>query len=124
MPLVVPGVASTKSGGDARIEEWTNKLVGKKLSDEAATETVRPPSPPSPQSHNCCSTMMHPLCGMRRNRRFQLTWILCPQTFCKKDLPEQCRVIGPNQMVTMDFRPDRLNVHVREDGVVSHVRHG
>jgi hypothetical protein len=39
MPLVVPGINST--GGD-KTEEWQNKLVGKRLSDdEASTETVR-----------------------------------------------------------------------------------
>ena len=41
MPLVVPTVNS--NSGDAKTQEWTNKLVGKKLSDEAATETVRFP---------------------------------------------------------------------------------
>ncbi|KAI1133201.1 hypothetical protein F5Y10DRAFT_229626 [Nemania abortiva] len=44
--------------------------------------------------------------------------------FCKKDLPQQCRVIQPGMLVTKDFRPDRLNVHVKEDGTVSHVQHG
>ncbi|KAI0395876.1 hypothetical protein F5Y17DRAFT_421786 [Xylariaceae sp. FL0594] len=44
--------------------------------------------------------------------------------FCKKDLPEECRVITPGMMVTKDFKPDRLNVHVKEDGTVSHVVHG
>ncbi|OTB15918.1 hypothetical protein K445DRAFT_317548 [Daldinia sp. EC12] len=44
--------------------------------------------------------------------------------FCKKDLPQQCRVIQPGMMVTKDFVPDRLNVHVKEDGTVSHVQHG
>jgi len=27
-------------------------------------------------------------------------------------------------MVTRDFKPDRLNVHLKEDGTVSHVAHG
>ncbi|TQN65188.1 hypothetical protein CSHISOI_10238, partial [Colletotrichum shisoi] len=45
-------------------------------------------------------------------------------TFCKRDLPEQTRVIEPGMMVTKDFVPDRLNVHVKEDGTVSHVQHG
>ncbi|KAI0506558.1 hypothetical protein F5B22DRAFT_446683 [Xylaria bambusicola] len=44
--------------------------------------------------------------------------------FCKKDLPEKCRVITPGMMVTKDYRPDRLNVHVDEKGTVSHVQHG
>ncbi|KAI1109574.1 hypothetical protein F5Y14DRAFT_432130 [Nemania sp. NC0429] len=44
--------------------------------------------------------------------------------FCKKDLPQRHRVIQPGMMVTKDFVPDRLNVHVKEDGTVSHVAHG
>ncbi|KAJ1333964.1 Peptidase inhibitor I78 family [Microdochium nivale] len=43
--------------------------------------------------------------------------------FCKKDLPESHRIIHPGSMVTMDFRPDRLNVHVKEDGTVAKVTH-
>lgn len=44
MPLVVPGI--TSSSGD-KSEEWGNKLVGKSLSDESSTATVRNP----PQLH-------------------------------------------------------------------------
>lgn len=47
-----------------------------------------------------------------------------PQNFCKKDLPQACRIIEPGMMVTKDHNPDRLNVHVKEDGTVSHVQHG
>ncbi|ORY62441.1 uncharacterized protein BCR38DRAFT_346090 [Pseudomassariella vexata] len=82
MPLVVPGITSTGSGD--KTEEWSNKLVGKKLSDEFNDET----------------------------------------NFCKKDLPQQCRVIEPGMMVTKDFQPERLNVHLKDDGTVSHVQHG
>ncbi|KAI1815180.1 hypothetical protein GGS20DRAFT_584757 [Poronia punctata] len=83
MPLMVPGITSNSSGED-KTQEWSNKLVGKTLSDESSSETC----------------------------------------FCTKDLPEQCRVIKPGTMVTKDFRPDRLNVHVKDDGTVSHVVHG
>lgn len=39
MPLVVPGVTTQQSGD--KTEEWMNKLVGKKLSEEdASNETV------------------------------------------------------------------------------------
>ncbi|EEY20161.1 hypothetical protein HYQ45_012098 [Verticillium longisporum] len=44
--------------------------------------------------------------------------------FCKKDLPEKSRVIKPGQMVTKDFDENRLNVHVKDDGTVSHVERG
>jgi len=82
MPLVVPGI-NNESSGD-KTEEWTNKLVGKKLHEEESNET----------------------------------------TFCKRDLPEKTRVIEPGMMVTKDFVPNRLNVHIKEDGTVSHVHHG
>ncbi|KAK3687455.1 hypothetical protein B0T22DRAFT_478775 [Podospora appendiculata] len=81
MPLVVPGVTTSSSD---KTEEWSNKLVGKKLSEEASSET----------------------------------------TFCKTELPQQTRIVHPGQMVTKDFVPERLNVHVNEDGTVSHVVHG
>ncbi|PSK40334.1 hypothetical protein B9Z65_36 [Elsinoe australis] len=45
-------------------------------------------------------------------------------TFAKTDLPQKHRVIGPNQGMTMDFVPERLNVHVDESGVVKDVKHG
>ncbi|KFG86677.1 translation machinery-associated protein 20 [Metarhizium anisopliae] len=44
--------------------------------------------------------------------------------FCKKDLPQEHRVIGPGQAVTMDFKENRLNVHLDDKGTVSHVTHG
>jgi hypothetical protein len=45
-------------------------------------------------------------------------------TFCKTELPEQTRVIEPGTMVTRDYRPERLNVQVTDDGTVEHVYHG
>ncbi|KAH6880085.1 hypothetical protein B0T10DRAFT_609687 [Thelonectria olida] len=82
MPLVVPGINST--GGD-KTEEWSNKLVGKRLTDdEASTETV----------------------------------------FAKRELPQETRIIEPGMMVTKDFNENRLNVHLKDDGTVSHVIHG
>lgn len=38
MPLVIPGI--TGNSGD-KTEEWTNKLVGKKLSEGSSDEVVR-----------------------------------------------------------------------------------
>ncbi|KAF7551811.1 hypothetical protein G7Z17_g4771 [Cylindrodendrum hubeiense] len=82
MPLIVPGINSTT--GD-KTEEWQNKLVGKKLTDDdASNETV----------------------------------------FCKRDLPQETRIIEPGMMVTKDFKENRLNVHLKDDGTVSHVVHG
>ncbi|KAM0257321.1 hypothetical protein ACHAQJ_004408 [Trichoderma viride] len=44
--------------------------------------------------------------------------------FCKRDLPETHRIVKPGSMQTRDFNPNRLNVHLKEDGTVSHVVHG
>ncbi|KAG9248007.1 hypothetical protein BJ878DRAFT_413751 [Calycina marina] len=44
--------------------------------------------------------------------------------FAKKDLPKEHRVIEPGSMVTRDFKEDRLNVHVDDKGIVTHVNHG
>lgn len=35
------------------------------------------------------------------------------------DTAETVRVIAPDSAVTMDHRPDRLNVHVDDDGVIT-----
>lgn len=42
MPLVVPGINS--QGGDSKTEEWSNKLVGKKLGDnhDATVHSISP----------------------------------------------------------------------------------
>ncbi|PWW75672.1 hypothetical protein C7212DRAFT_320648 [Tuber magnatum] len=45
-------------------------------------------------------------------------------TFSKQDLPEKHRVIPPGTLVTMDHHPDRLNVHVDEQGNATHVTFG
>ena len=42
MPLVVPGI--TSNSGD-KTEEWTNKLIGKKISEEPSNEIVCHPLP-------------------------------------------------------------------------------
>lgn len=103
MPLVVPGITGT-DGGDPN-EVWMNKLVGKTVTDDDHSETVCSPS--FPTAH-----ILRPEADPKR------------QNFCKKDLPEKSRVITPGTMVTRDFRPDRLNVHLKDDGTVSHVQHG
>lgn len=72
------------TGSGDKTEEWTNKLVGKKLSEDQTNEV----------------------------------------SFAKRDLPQETRIIEPGMMVTKDFKPDRLNVHLKEDGTVSHVVHG
>ncbi|KAK5167942.1 uncharacterized protein LTR77_006509 [Saxophila tyrrhenica] len=45
-------------------------------------------------------------------------------TFAKKDLPQEHRIVKEGDMMTMDHKPDRLNIHTKEDGTVSKVTHG
>ncbi|KAJ9647890.1 hypothetical protein H2201_001257 [Coniosporium apollinis] len=45
-------------------------------------------------------------------------------TFARKELPKETRVLKQGDMATMDFKPDRLNVHVADDGTVTHVKMG
>ncbi|KAF2151242.1 hypothetical protein K461DRAFT_169838 [Myriangium duriaei CBS 260.36] len=45
-------------------------------------------------------------------------------TFARNELPEKHRVVNEGDMMTMDYNPDRLNVHVAKDGTVSKVNHG
>lgn len=40
------------------------------------------------------------------------------------ELPEGTRIITPDTMVTMDFRQDRLNLHIDEDNKVVKQRMG
>ncbi|KAF2722825.1 hypothetical protein K431DRAFT_221192 [Polychaeton citri CBS 116435] len=45
-------------------------------------------------------------------------------TFAKKELPQNHRVVKEGDMMTMDFKPDRLNIHTGDDGTVKKVTHG
>ncbi|KXL49430.1 hypothetical protein M433DRAFT_62265 [Acidomyces richmondensis BFW] len=45
-------------------------------------------------------------------------------TFAKKDLPKEHRIVKEGDMMTMDHKPDRLNIHTGEDGTVRKVTHG
>ncbi|MBR9764244.1 MAG: hypothetical protein GYB53_12135 [Rhodobacteraceae bacterium] len=49
------------------------------------------------------------------------------QTWTDAMLPERddpVRVLHPESMATMDHRPERLNIHVSEDGTVTQLRCG
>ncbi|KAI9834650.1 MAG: hypothetical protein M1826_000052 [Phylliscum demangeonii] len=41
--------------------------------------------------------------------------------FARRDLPKEHRVVEEGSLLTQDFKPDRLNVHLDKDGKVSHV---
>jgi len=106
MPLVVPGVTADNMGDD-KAQEWMSKLAGKTLSEGPSSETV--------SRTDLSAIPCHGEAGANSSS---------PQTFCKTDLPQETRVIEPGMMVTKDFKPDRRNVHVKEDGTVSHVSQG
>lgn len=45
-------------------------------------------------------------------------------TFTKASLPQPSRVCKPGGLFTMDYNTERLNVHVNNDNVVTHVTVG
>lgn len=49
---------------------------------------------------------------------------LLGQNFAKRDLPKVCRVVPPGHMMTRDYVPNRMNVHVGEDETVHNVTFG
>lgn len=127
MPLVVPGLQSKGNSGE---NDWMSKLMGKKLGDQH-DETVRctisstDPSttflrikipPPSLLASNY-STLLS--LTFKRENNTNST-----QTFAKKDLPEEHRILKPDSTYTTDHKPERLNIHVDDDGTVKKVVHG
>lgn len=91
MPLVVPGITST-GGGDNLQNEWMSKLMGKKLTDSAGDHSV--------------STIYFMLSAQflaqmgRSNSHGE-------QSFSKKELPSNHRVVEGESMMSMDHKPDR-----------------
>ncbi|KAF2866779.1 hypothetical protein BDV95DRAFT_631581 [Massariosphaeria phaeospora] len=45
-------------------------------------------------------------------------------TFAKEDLPKEHRVLRPDSMKTMDHKPERMNIHVDDDGTVKDIKFG
>lgn len=45
-------------------------------------------------------------------------------SFAKQDLPKEHRVVGPGEMSSLDHKPERLNIHLAEDGTVRDVKYG
>ncbi|KAK9454552.1 hypothetical protein V1511DRAFT_511906 [Dipodascopsis uninucleata] len=45
-------------------------------------------------------------------------------SYPKSQLPSPYRVVKPGSMLTMDFRPERLNITLNKEGVIEHVRTG
>ncbi|MCJ1273812.1 hypothetical protein MMC21_001605 [Puttea exsequens] len=84
MPLVVPGLMGPASHNNAssQQEEWMSKLMGKRITDGAASDATN---------------------------------------FAKQDLPKEHRIVESGGMATTDYNPNRMNVHLAEDGTVSNV---
>lgn len=93
-----------------------NKLMGKKLG-EKHDEIV---SPSYMTLLSLFSLSLLP-CSFFEER---LLMLIRSQTFAKQDLPQQHRVLQPDSMKTMDYRPERLNIHVDEEGTVRDVKFG
>ena len=76
----------------------------------AACEPVPPqPSQPEPAADECGAAGYQGLVGQRRE-------VLSAMTF-----PMNTRVIGPNDAVTADFRPERLNIEYGANGRIEKV---
>lgn len=77
----------------------------------AACAPVPPPAPlpEEPDSDACKASTYQGLVGQSQT-------VLAPMM-----LPAGTRVIGPNDAVTMDFRPDRLNVEIGESGRIERI---
>ncbi|RMZ75703.1 hypothetical protein DV738_g5319, partial [Chaetothyriales sp. CBS 135597] len=45
-------------------------------------------------------------------------------SFAKGDLPSNHRILQPGSVGTADFRPERLNIHNDESGIVKKITHG
>ncbi|EMD00815.1 hypothetical protein BAUCODRAFT_29195 [Baudoinia panamericana UAMH 10762] len=45
-------------------------------------------------------------------------------TFAKTDLPKEHRVVKEGDMMSMDHKPERMNIHTSEDGTVTKITHG
>jgi hypothetical protein len=106
MPLVVPGLQS--KDGNNNNDDWMSKLMGKKLGEQHDEMVRLSVSPASSSPLDCTVVQISNVC----------------QTFAKQDLPKEHRVLKPDSMSTMDHKPERLNIHVDDDGTVKNVRYG
>ncbi|SCY79175.1 I78 family peptidase inhibitor [Paracoccus tibetensis] len=67
------------------------------------------PAPPAPPADECGAAGYQGLIGQRREVLGQMTF------------PMNTRVIGPDDAVTADFRPERLNIEYGRNGRIERV---
>lgn len=75
----------------------------------ALTACVQPEPPPQPDTDSCNASSLQGLVGQ-------------PSTVLRTMLlPAGTRVINPGDAVTMDFRPDRMNIEIGTDGRIAKI---
>ena len=84
MPLVVPGLMGGSDNSN-QLDEWMNKLMGKKLTEGSSDATVR----------------LKPYLSKRPRTLINV------KSFAKQDLPKEHRVLEPGAMTTQDYNPNR-----------------
>lgn len=75
----------------------------------AACVTADDPVAAAPEQSGCGAAGFQGLIGQPKAALSSLT------------LPAGTRIIGPEQAVTMDFRPDRLNVEIGPDARIARI---
>lgn len=74
----------------------------------AACVEAEPPAP-LPQPDDCQAAAFHGLVGQPH------------AVLDRMKLPAAARVIGPRDAVTTDFRPDRMNFEIGENGLIAKI---
>lgn len=95
------------------LEEWTRKLVGKKVIEIGGT--VRDPTREVSNTH-----FILKLVGLTKNN---LCFLQVSESEIAGGVPKY-RIVTPGMMMTMDYCEDRLNVHVDQGMIVQKVTIG
>jgi hypothetical protein len=116
MPLVDP---VTNSAGGDKTTEWQNKLVGKKIGESSDAVVWLSPSQ---RLNYVANASRRPLQRQNYRRRpessLQAWWL--PRTSERTGMPPG---MDSTKFRELTLLP-RLNVHVGDDGTVTHVNHG
>lgn len=99
--IVLPGIFAVLAAGCA----------------PSQTPDQAPPPPPMQASGECQAEAIQDYVG--EEYRAALEQILANQSGAQR-----VRVIRPDEVYTMDYRPDRLNIHLDEQGTISELRCG